>query len=206
MCSRRPVKLLHVSPSDLGRMMCFFHHMRAWVLQASMTKQRYCWGRGVIVQWVGEFTAETGGGRSIGELGCCPIINPLPLSPTVQMVPAAHMAPNPVIGIRLPPSLCHCARHPPSLPSSLSALYLSNNAVLTWKIWHLPSLRIWGQWAHERWMSESSGKAGWMHRTNKTIRTIAVGLNNCANNVRQSLFTEYQYYSYGSYESDCMFS
>lgn len=142
----------------------FFHHMCVCVLQASMTKQRYCWGRGVIVQWVGECTAETRGGRCIGGMGCCPIINPLPASPTVQMVPAAHMAPNPVIGIRLISSLCSCAPSPsltPSLPSSLSAPYLYNNAVLTWKIWHLPSLRIWRQWAHER-----CGKAGWMHWTN----------------------------------------
>ncbi len=132
----------------------FFHHMCVCILQASMTKKRYCWGRGVIVQWVGECTAETGGGRCIGGMGCCPIINPLSVSPTVQMVPAAHMAPNPVIGIRSFLAFAPVSRHPPSFPYSLSALYLSNNAVLTWKIWHLPSLRIWGQWAHGRWMSE----------------------------------------------------
>lgn len=176
--------------------MCFFHHMRAWVLQASMTKQRYCWGRGVIVQWVGEFTAKTGGGRSIGGMGCCPIINPLPLS-----LPQYRWCLQPIWPLilslafgsllafatapRHPPSLAI----PPSLPSSLSALYLSNNAVLTWKIWHLPSLRIWGQWAHERWMSENSSKAGWMHWTNKAFRKIAIVLNNYANNVRQSLST-----------------
>ncbi len=97
----------------------FFHHMCVCILQASMTKKRYCWGRGVIVQWVGECTAETGGGRCIGGMGCCPIINPLSVSPTVQMVPAAHMAPNPVIGIRLLPSLCSCVPSP-SLPPILA--------------------------------------------------------------------------------------
>lgn len=61
-------------------------------------------------------------GRVRGELLCsgsrgCPIINPLPVAPTVQMVPEAHMASNPVIGIllsELPPTLL--VLPPPSLP------------------------------------------------------------------------------------------
>ena len=47
----------------------------------------------------------------------CPIINPLPVSPTVQMVPAAHMASNPVIGIlfpKLPPTPYPSPLPPPS--------------------------------------------------------------------------------------------
>lgn len=42
------------------------------------------------------FWTRRGGG---GGGGGCPIINPLPVAPRVQMVPAAHMASNPVIGI-----------------------------------------------------------------------------------------------------------
>lgn len=49
--------------------------------------------------------AVIGGAREWeGGSGGYPIINPLPVSPTVQMVPAAHMAPNPAIGILLPKS------------------------------------------------------------------------------------------------------
>lgn len=51
----------------------------------------------------------------------CPIINPLSVAPTVQMVPEAHMASNPVIGIllsELPPTLL---LKPPPLSLSIKA-------------------------------------------------------------------------------------
>lgn len=52
----------------------------------------------------------------------CPIINPLPVAPTVQMVPGAHMASNPVIGIllsELPPTLSLLPPPSPRHPSPL---------------------------------------------------------------------------------------
>lgn len=62
--------------------------------------------------------AVIGGAREWeGGSGGYPIINPLPVSPTVQMVPAAHMAPNPAIGIllpKLPPTLYSSCPLPPS--------------------------------------------------------------------------------------------
>lgn len=59
-------------------------------------------------------------GRVRGELLCsgntgCPIINPLPVAPTVQMVPEAHMASNLVIGILLSERLPVLLLLPPSL-------------------------------------------------------------------------------------------
>lgn len=62
--------------------------------------------RGEFLRW---------GGRG------CPIINPLPVAPTVQMVPEAHMASNPVSGIllaKLPPT-------PPLLPPPSRRPFLS---------------------------------------------------------------------------------
>lgn len=83
-----------------GEYRCSDYIHQAWAPVPFVSTDRLHEREGCAVHWLGC------SGRVRGELLCsgntgCPIINPLPVAPTVQMVPEAHMASNPVIGILL---------------------------------------------------------------------------------------------------------
>lgn len=82
---------------------------------------------GCVVQWLGCSGRLRGELLYSGSRGC-PIINPLPVAPTVQMVPEVHMVSNPVIGVLLsvlPPTLL---QQSPPKAASLSLLKSSTKS------------------------------------------------------------------------------
>ena len=116
--SAKWIQVLQFPPSELSTSVYCVHRPTVWAAGLCGAVIRVFW-------------------TTRGELLCsgsrgCPIINPLPVSPTVQMVPGAHMASNPVIGILLselhptllllppPPSEPHPALlRPPGKPASM---------------------------------------------------------------------------------------
>lgn len=96
-----------------------FHHN--WAPASIVYTDRLYEQEGCVVQWLGCSGWVRGEMLHSGSRGC-PIINPLPVAPTVQMVPGAHMASNPVIGIllsELPPTLSLLPPPSPHHPSPL---------------------------------------------------------------------------------------
>lgn len=89
---------------NTGALISFRHN---WAPASIVYTDRLYEQEGCVAQWLGCSGRVRGEMLHSGSRGC-PIINPLPVAPTVQMVPGAHMASNPVVGIllsELPPTL-----------------------------------------------------------------------------------------------------